>query len=133
MMDGPIRSLPPDDPAIINTEHLYRGVLHDHIREGRLTSWAFGPVSASQISVDLESKTTPKLTLDRLPISVGVIQLTAGEARSIDGVSGVVGDPLPENDAHALLLRAEGVTNSHWKRARRELAKFAQWAIGPTD
>lgn len=126
-----MRSLPPDDPVIANTEDLYRGVLYNHIHKGRVTSLAFGSAKDWNISVDLGSKTTPERTLDRLPMSVGVVQLTAGEARGIDGVSGIVGGPLPENDAHALIQRAEGVTNSHWKVACHELAKFAQWAIEP--
>ena len=131
-MVGRMMCPPGDDPRIPDAEHLYRGVLPNHFPGGRLSSLAFGSAKDTDISVDLGSKTTPEQTLRRLSKSVGVVLLTARQARGVPGVSGVIHDPSPDNDAHGEITRAAGVNNSQWKTVCRELAMLARWAIYPT-
>jgi hypothetical protein len=80
-----------------------------------------------EISVDLGSLSTPHDSLSRAPKGrhFAVASLAAGEARSQK--QGVVGDPLENNKAHALIVgkQTHGV--------RRKLAEFARWEIPPSD
>lgn len=132
-------SLPADDPTIPDHEDLYRGIASMQLHKGRIASVAFlrrervgDRLVPADVSVDLSSKSTPRQTLDRLPQSVGVAKLTAGAVRGVDAISGVVRDPQPTNDAHALIRPGPDATGNRWKKATKKLANLAQWAIAPS-
>jgi hypothetical protein len=130
--------LPLDDPGICDPEALYRRIHPRQVdREGRISSAAFkhreeGPCGTkvlADISVDLGSRTTPEATFRRAAECIGVAEVTAGEARGVEGVAGVVADPLPENDAHALIRKRRDIANKIWERACKRFAELARWVI----
>ena len=123
-----------DDPSIPDKEWLYRGVVDDHIkRDGkpRVTSAAFDTRrKTDHVSVDRSSLCTDDETLERLPSSVAVAKLRTGDARA--HTPGVASQPLiPENPAHALIIRDPSISNSKWRTVRRKLANACTWAITP--
>jgi hypothetical protein len=64
---------------------------------------------------------------------VGVAALTAGEARRCNPEGGVAAEPLPENPAHAVIVRPTGLSLSGWANIARGLARSCRWAIAPRD
>jgi hypothetical protein len=126
-----------DDPAIPDEEFLYRGIVRFQVVADRPSSSAFKTRRSAgdpHVSVDRGSKCRPQETLDRLPQSAGIAQLQAGTARALrPDVAGVASDPLPENAAHALILRSTSATEGSWGRTARILALACTWAIPPRD
>lgn len=138
-----------DDRSIPNSEDLYRRVRgvgderakyivrrHDSGRP-ELTSQAFSDPTG-EVSVDRSSLITPEGCLALGDVRhLGVVAVTAGQARSLDQV--VVSDPIdgdPEhgvlpNPAHALICgKAEQAPKSR-KRIARALARMARWVYPP--
>jgi hypothetical protein len=119
-----------DDPSIPSEEDLYRNVLDTClIREQvsgrfRLTSDTFRDRS-EEISVNLSSLVTPAQSLSLgIPRHLGVVAITAGEARQLGQI--VAKDPIPENPAHALIC-------GHQTRSiRKQMAETARW-VYPLD
>ena len=119
-----------DDPSIPDGESLYRSLHPNDIKDGRISSAAFRSRPDPNISVDRSSLCSPAQTLSRHPKHIGVVQLTAQQARSY--AEGVASDPREDNPAHALIL-LEGYGSGKLKTAARELAKCCYWVIPPHD
>ena len=114
-----------DDPTIPDSEDLYRRVLAICIvteqasGRKRLSSQTFAD-PFEEISVDLSSLISPVACLALGEARhVGVIAVTAGEVRRLSQV--VVRDPLPEDDAHALICGKQN------RALRKRLARMARW------
>jgi len=121
-----------DDPAIPDSEHLYRGIAAPQIHPDgtRPSSTAFIINRKDpHVSVDRASLCTPEDTLTGLEKSIAVAQLQARSARAV--TIGVASDPLPQNPAHALIIRDLSLTKPEWKRRARKLAKACTWVIAP--
>ena len=118
-----------DDPSIPPEEDLYRNVLDTCIiREQasgrvRLTTDTFRD-RRGEISVNLSSLATPAQSLALgIPRHVGVVAITAREARQLDQI--VVRNPIPVNRAHAL------VCGRQTRATRRRMAEIARWVYPP--
>ena len=116
-----------DDHSISDDEWLYRGLLKYYVVESqhRISSGAFKEEPMEDLSVDRARLTTPRESLERLPISVALAQIMAGAVRK--HTPGVRSDPEIENPAHALILwnRSEG--KGAWKAAAKKLADECDW------
>ena len=124
-----------DDPGIPDGEPLYRTVHPNHVHptEDRPSSAAFKKL---EISVDRSSLSSPQESLDRHPNHTCVAEVSAGEARTVENVGGVVSDPIagdpemPDNPAHALIFREDGTSKSAWFTVTaKALARAASWAL----
>lgn len=104
-------------------------------------------ISRSDISVDRAILSPLGPVSSQSSSDDGVIELLTGEIRTLsistndrDGRSieahtaDVVADPLPENDAHALIVALPPVVQSGAQRRLRDaLARISNWAILPIE
>jgi hypothetical protein len=122
-----------DDPNILDDELLYRGILPQSIKpDGTIASMAFKDHHRSHISVDRSSCCSAEETFARLNKSAGIAELPAGAPRALRPVvAGVAANPVKDNRAHALILRANGVPEKLWIEAASALARACRWAIQP--
>lgn len=104
-------------------------------------------ISRSDISVDRAILSPFGPVSSQSSIDDGVIELLTGEIRAIsvstndrDGrpvethAADVVADPLPENDAHALIVALPPIVQSGAQRRLRDaLARISSWAILPIE
>ena len=121
---------PRDDLNIRNEEPLYRTIPAIQIDNGRVLSSAFKSRTNPHPSVDRSRLSTPEETLARKPHHAGVAQVLTGFVRSV--TVGVASDPLPDNPAHALIIRDPACGSHEWRRIARKLAKACEWAISPS-
>lgn len=119
-----------NDETIPDDEDLYRRIAKDWLVKDeatgrlRLSSAAFRD-NRKEISVHLSSLITASDSLSRGGDGIiGLVSITAGQARSLD--QGVVRDPLPDDEAHALICGRQS------KTTRRHLAATAVW-VCPID
>jgi len=118
-----------DDPLIPDEEGLYRCIHQRQLdsAEDRPSSATFKSKTNPHPSVDRASLSTPEQSLARKPDSIGVACLTAGVVREC--TVGIASDPLPDNTAHAVIIRDLKLSDSHWNRTARKLAKGCTWAL----
>jgi hypothetical protein len=120
-----------NDPSIPDSELLLRTIHPEQLKGANgVSSTAFKSTTNPHTSVELGSLTSPDETLARRPGHAGVVKLLTGRVRGIKpGVVGVTGDPVPENPAHALIIRE--LTPSVYRKTARELAGLCEWVVGP--
>lgn len=118
-----------DDPSILDDELLYRCIHPSQwYPDGRLNHGAF--VTAGHPSVDRACLTTREESLARKPNSKALAQLTARDVRK--HTVGVRAKPIvPDNPAHALIIRDLRKRRGEWKRAAKQLRDACAWAIPP--
>lgn len=120
----------PDHLITSTNELLHRQVHPSFVRNGRLSSQAFKPNSqdAGQLSVSRDALATAKMAYERYIArgrpSCGVWSVTVQEC----GQVGVMAyqDPLPDDEAHALVDFAALPTKSQWEKVSDKLAAFAR-------
>ncbi len=118
-----------DDPSILDSELLYRGIHKNNQDNGRVTSGAFLSRTNPHVSVDLESLSSPQETHQRRPTDAGVIQLTTRIVRRL--TPGVTREPIEDNLAHALIISDFDLSRSQRKAVAHALAEACDWAISP--
>jgi hypothetical protein len=118
-----------DDPSISDEEGLYRCIhpLHYDEAEDRPSSATFKSKTDPHPSVDRESLSTPEESLARKPNHMGVARLITGTVREL--TVGVASDPLEDNPAHAMIIRDLTMSDHHWNKVARKLAKACTWAL----
>jgi len=118
-----------NDASIPDEEPLYRGIHPHFVNAGAVSSAAFISRPDPHISVDRSSLSSPEATLRRHAGYAGVAWVSAGSVRTV--TVGVASDPLPQNPAHALIIRDPAMTHGMWKKVARTLAKACTWVLGP--
>jgi hypothetical protein len=138
-----------DDPTIPDEEELYRRIVKDWIVPqpfggNKLSSQAFrdegqeneGQGKRREASVDLSSLAPAEETFNfqgRNERTVGVVSITAGEARNYEHA--VVRDPLPDNPAHGLICGDISWSGTKYRKLAKNLAGLAKnrWVFPPGE
>jgi hypothetical protein len=120
-----------DDPMIPDEELLFRAIHPSHVIGTQITSATFCSRSNSHPSVDRSNFSTPTQTLKRFPNSAGVIQIITGNVRALN--LGVASAPLPDNPAHAVIIRNLSLSQGKWKELARQLVRASEWIIPPNS
>ena len=73
-----------DNNAIPDEELLYRGLKRQHIKDGNKISSAAFKIRPKEdgVSVDRSSLTTPREMLNRLRLSIAIVQIVTADVRS---------------------------------------------------
>ena len=123
---SPVPLLPDEQ----SPEHVFRALASEEFirAEGQIRAFAF--LSNGGVSVDHGGRATPQQTATRTPRKPGVcalpLQTIADEGLFLQP------DPLPQNDAHCLIVRAQGDLRKLPDGVAKRLARAASIVIEPT-
>ena len=118
---------PSDDPSISDDELLWRRIWPECIdpHDGTLTAYTFLGGRSGFASVNRAAMTTQTIVLRDFPW-MGLAEVEARVPRANE--HGVVRDPLPDDESHALLVPSETLKKGR-KEAARRIAKAARIVV----